>query len=75
MAEAVGLINSGAEGGGGDGLEAGHGAEALDARIVRAEVRDHLIGIGEVAVEGLQGGEQRGGQRELRGSSSGPKPP
>ncbi len=63
VAEAVGIINGGDERSGGEGPDAGHGAQALDARIVRGEVLDHLVGIGELAVDGQHDGEQRGDQR------------
>jgi hypothetical protein len=56
----VGIIKGGD--GGGHGPDAGHGAQALDARIVRGEVFDDLVGLGELAVEGERDGEQRGDQ-------------
>jgi hypothetical protein len=62
VAEAVGIMKGGDDGGGGHGPDAGHGAQALDARIVRGEVFDDLVGLGELAVEGERDGEQRGDQ-------------
>ena len=63
VAEALRIVESGDKRGGGDGADTGHGAEARDARVLRGEVLDHVIGIGELAVEGQHDGEERGDQR------------
>jgi hypothetical protein len=62
-AEAPGIVESGHEGGGGDGPDARDGAEAPDARILGGEVFDHVIGIRELPVEGQHDGEQRADER------------
>jgi len=64
MVEALGVIDRGEEGGGGDGTDAGDGAEARDARILDGEVLDPLVAIRELPVEGGHEGQQRGDHRE-----------
>jgi hypothetical protein len=56
VTEALGIINGGDESGGSDGPDAGHGAKALDARILHRDVLDHLIGIAELVVQGQRTG-------------------
>jgi hypothetical protein len=63
MAEALGLIQGGDQRCGGDAADAGHGGEALDARIVGGDVLDQVIGIGVLAGEGQHDGEERGDAR------------
>ena len=66
VAEALRIIKSGDEGGGGDGPDAGNGTQALDPRMLGRDVLDRLIAARELAVEVLHDGEQRGDEREQR---------
>ena len=59
VAEALSIVDRSDEGGG-DGPDARHGAQSLDARILGSEVFDDLIGVGELAVEVQHDGEERG---------------
>ena len=48
VVEALGIIDGGEEGGGGDGADAGDGAQARHARILDGEVFDHGVGVREL---------------------------
>ena len=52
VAEALGVVDSGEEGGGGDGADARDGAQTRHARILDGEVLDGGVGIHELPVEG-----------------------
>ena len=58
VVEAVGIVDGGEEGGGGDGANAGDGAQARYARILDGEVFDRGVGVRERPVEGAHEGEQ-----------------
>ena len=58
VVEALGIIDGGEEGGGGDGADAGDGAQARHARILDGEVFDRGVGVRELPVEGTHEGEQ-----------------
>jgi hypothetical protein len=51
VAEALGIVDRGEEGGGGDGADAGDGAQARHARILDGEVFDPLVAVRELLVE------------------------
>ena len=58
VAEAVGIVDGGEEGGGGDGADAGDGAQARHPGILDGEVFDRGVGVRERPVEGAHEGEQ-----------------
>ena len=58
VVEALGIIDGGEEGGGGNGADAGDGAQAQHARILDGEVFDRGVGVRELPVEGTHEGEQ-----------------
>ena len=58
VAEALGIVDGGEEGGGGDGADAGDGAQTRHARILDGEVFDRGVGVRELGVEGTHEGEQ-----------------
>jgi hypothetical protein len=51
VAEALGIVDRGEEGGGGDGADAGDGAQARHARILDGEVFDPLVAVRELLIE------------------------
>ena len=52
------------KGGGGDGADAGDGAQARHARVLDGEVLDRGVGVRELPVEGAHEGKQRRDHRE-----------
>jgi len=64
VVKAPDVVDRGDKGGGGDGPDAGHGAEALGLLIVSRPALDRRVGIHELAIEGPHDGEERGDQRE-----------
>ena len=64
VAEALGIVDRSEEGSGGDGADAGDGAQARHARILDGERLDPLVAVRERLVEGPHEGEQRGDDRE-----------
>ena len=61
--EALGVVDRGDEGGGGDRPDAGDGVQARHAVVRTRDVRDPLVGVRELLVELAHDGEQR---RDLR---------
>jgi hypothetical protein len=59
VAEALGIVDRGDEGGGGDRAHAGDGAQAWHPRILDGEVLDPLVGVRELPVKGAHEGQQR----------------
>src|SRR4029453_4206328 len=59
VVEAPDVVDRGEEGGGGDGADAGDGAQPGHARILDGEMLDRGVGIQELLVEGAHEGEQR----------------
>ncbi len=64
VAEALGIVDRGEEGGGGDGADAGDGAQARHGGVLDGEVLDPLVAVRELLVERSHEGEQRGDQRQ-----------
>jgi hypothetical protein len=64
VAKALGVVDRGDEGGGGDGADTRDGAQARHARILDGEVLDPLVGVRELPVERAHDGEQRRDHRE-----------
>ena len=58
VAEALGIIDGGEEGGGGDGADAGDGAQPQHARILDGEVFERGVGVRELRVDETHEGEQ-----------------